>query len=871
MPRYTDEQFVDPTTTEITDGNALAECASWSYADKDGVTTTYDLYATHLKDGKYYYDAACSEYAEGGASIATDGHTYYGNVFGGGSGVIPYAPGKWHRAAGSVGGDTYVNITGGHILTSVYGGNEQTDVGGYSKDATGAPTVPETGGRCVINMSGGTIGVPRTAAQIQAHPVIGNLFGAGKGDQRIFFNTWTNVRSTEVNILGNARIYGSTFGGGEDGHVIDNAVTNISGNAVIGTTGTSNHDGDVFGGGRGSVTALTAGVVGGNVDLNVNGGTILGSVYGGGRLASVGTFFALATDANYGRMQTGDNHGIINVDLKGGTIGQNVFGGCMGSMANDALGVSKNVIVKLNEDVADDAKGCVVKGNMFGCNNLNSSPLGSVLVHVFKTQNAAADRITNPAEGDQMAKVKGRYDIAAVYGGGNLAAYKPQGANVTSTDYDYKNTTHYAEVIIDGCEGSSIQQVYGGGNAASTPATKVTVNGSYEIEEVFGGGNGKDDYVLNGETKKNPGANVGFYDYSAVENEDWCNTKEKRSDPKNTKFVPYIYGTGKAEVNIFGGTIHRVFGGSNTKGNVRQSTITLLEEAGGCTFCVDEAYGGGKSAPMDAEAKLLMACIPGLKEVYGGAEAADVYDDVTVTVTNGTFDRVFGGNNLSGTIRGKITVNVEETGCRPVIIGELYGGGNQAAYSVKGYDSDGKPKETGENIYQNPEVNVRSFTSIGNIYGGGYGAGAVMVGNPTVNINVVEGDKKDYTYDNDKSAYKNANNEDVPYYDTEGFKELTLTVDGHEVTLPSHTKGKIGAINNVFGGGNAAKVIGNTNVNVGTETTQTYVSVDDNPATETKENVKEVKGADIRGNVYGGGNNAEVTGNTNVQIGKKTE
>jgi hypothetical protein len=32
-----------------------------------------------------------------------------------------------------------------------------------------------------------------------------------------------------------------------------------------------------------------------------------------------------------------------------------------------------------------------------------------------------------------------------------------------------------------------------------------------------------------------------------------------------------------------------------------------------------------------------------------------------------------------------------------------------------------------------------------------------------------------------------------------------------------------------------------------------------------------VKGVDIRGNVYGGGNNAAVTGNTNVQIGKKAE
>ena len=92
------------------------------------------------------------------------------------------------------------------------------------------------------------------------------------------------------------------------------------------------------------------------------------------------------------------------------------------------------------------------------------------------------------------------------------------------------------------------------------------------------------------------------------------------------------YGSGKAAVNIFGGTVHRVFGGSNTKGNVCHTAVTMLEEGGGCTFNIDEAYGGGKSAPMDAEAQLLMACIPGLKEVYGGAEAADIMDDVTLNV-----------------------------------------------------------------------------------------------------------------------------------------------------------------------------------------------------------------------------------------------
>ena len=876
-------------TGETTPAGGWKECAHWDYADNGA---PYDPLAG--EDGKYSYTnypfipaADQLESAAGGLPMGTDGHTYYGNVFGGGSGVIPYAPGLWHRASGSVGGDSYVTITGGHILTNVYGGNECTDVGTYAKTD---PTKPATGGKCTVTMTGGTVGVP--LEDKGSYPVTGHLFGAGKGDKRILFNTWTNVDSTDVNISGGT-IYGNVYGGGEDGHVMRMAKTTISeANAatyptIIGTTGESGFDGDVFGGGQGSVTALTAGVVGGNVNLNINGGTVKGSVYGGGRLASVGTFFATASDPNYGRLQADDSnetHGHIKVNLIGGTIHQNVFGGCMGSTTNDALGVSKNVIVNLNgyetttgettttTIVADNEKGCVVKGSVFGCNNLNSSPLGSVLVHVYGTQKDGATQIANTGE-VTTAKVSATkkedgdydlssFDVKAVYGGGNLAAYKPQGPNVTATDYDYAHTTHVARVIIDGCGRTSIGQVYGGGNAASTPATEVTVNGTYEIGELFGGGNGKDDITINGVTKPNPGANVGYYNYSQYVEKDGKTIVEDMPayDTKAKRIGSDIqYGTGKAAVNIFGGTIHRVFGGSNTKGNVCQSAITLLEEAGGCAFCVDEAYGGGKSAPMDAEAKLLMACIPGLKEVYGGAQAADVYDDVTVTVTNGNFDRVFGGNNLSGTIRGKITVNVEETGCRPVIIGELYGGGNKAGYSVYGYNDDGTIIESGEKpLYADPQVNVRSFTSIGTIYGGGYGAGATMVANPTVNINESVGSPTTYPSTGD--------------YDDNGFKGKTITVDGHDVTLPSHTKGKIGAINNVFGGGNAAKVIGNTNVNIGTEDTQTYVSIDDDPATtEAKENVKTVVGADIRGNVYGGGNNAKVTGNTNVQIGKKTE
>ena len=91
------------------------------------------------------------------------------------------------------------------------------------------------------------------------------------------------------------------------------------------------------------------------------------------------------------------------------------------------------------------------------------------------------------------------------------------------------------------------------------------------------------------------------------------------------------------------------------------------------------------------------------------------------------------------------------------------------------------------------------------------------------------------------------------------------------MTRPSHVKGKVGAINNVFGGGNAARVVGDTHVNIGTESTvdfETYV--DDPNTTDVDESApRTVVGADIRGNVYGGGNEAEVTGGTNVTIGKE--
>ena len=218
-------------------------------------------------------------------------------------------------------------------------------------------------------------------------------------------------------------------------------------------------------------------------------------------------------------------------------------------------------------------------------------------------------------------------------------------------------------------------------------------------------------------------------------------------------------------------------------------------------------------------------------------------------------------------------MNIEETtNCAtPIIIGELYGGGNMAGYSVYGYNSDGTLKDKAtfdaENEgktdaekavrYKDPQLNVRSFTSIGAIFGGGYSA--EMVADPTVNINVVKGSRNTTEIGENQSTPSAAPFHNLPY--------------------PAHASGAIGSIGNVFGGGNLAKVYGSATVNVGTEEKAYFIMepihLRTNPSTPMTPVASgdyaglyevTVEGANITGNVYGGGNLADVTGNTQVNI-----
>ena len=622
------------------------EVSHWPYR------TPYEIYDAYADEVGYD--------SHGGSTSATNGHTFYGNVFGGGSGYYAIepgtdvAPGTWRRSAGRVNGNTHVVVDGGHILNNIYGANEMTDVLGSS----------------TVEMSGGTLGVPRTVDSILARPLSGYLFGAGKGDPRVMFNKMTNVQSVTVNVTG-GRIFGSIFGGGEDGHVLGDVTVNVALPATdtLGTTGTSYVDGNVFGGGRGfDGVAQTAGNVGGNITVNISSGRLLGSVYGGGRLASVGTDLCFTNEACYGVMSDDANRGNITVNITGGTIGNdvasdytlphsrggNVFGGSMGRLTKldgtlalplwHKLGQAKSTTVNINGD-------SWVKGNVYG-----GSELGTV------TENIQINISGNATVGRKGA---GSQSHGNVYGGGVghaelTAAEKSEVGNAATSD---------SIPTFAGLTGGTIQ---------------VNISGGAVNNNVYGAGEL---------------ASVGTIDQVI-----------KHTDSATTYYLswPYEYtyhgNSGDARVNLTGGTIGYINGSDTTGGDIY----------GSARGTVGDRYVTGRLATarvthvnIDMDSSLYKI----IGTVYGSGENGHVYDSAVVTLRNGlVLGSVFGGGKGTDTytdqlkrpsgatydtlvydiIAGKVFGNTYVNILGGRVAKNVYGGGNLASVGIGNYKGYGE-------------------------------------------------------------------------------------------------------------------------------------------------------------------------------------
>lgn len=754
----------------------------------------------------------------------------------------------------AISNDITLNITGGN-LNNIFGGNNQG--GNISGTITvniekaddcstwHIGTVYGGGNVAEYSTPNGKSNYPQV--NIKKGAISGSVYGGGLGE------TARVTGNPQVTVTGGA-ITGNIYGGGEAAPVTGNPVLTLSGNNTSAA--------DIYGGGKGTTAVVTgnssvtvsggtysnvfgggeAANLSGSVTVNIQGGTISNDVYGGGALAHTNT-------ANQNGNVITPKTNTTKVNLTGGTM-KNVYGGGLGNSTTEAK-VYGDVFVNLNKGVSSNNRGAAVTDYLFGCNNVNGTPLGSVTVYVQGTQNSGLQSM--------LAKNNDSYDMKAIYGGGNLAAYIPA-ADTSST-----------HVILNGCRTISAEYVYGGGNAAPVPATDVKVYGTYKVSSIFGGGNGKD-ALPNGD--ENPGADVGIYKVTeAVYNAtaEHLQYKDPGNEKGDDKYILYgnIAGSsiiGTTNVMFLSGNVDHLFGGSNTKGDIiKQANVVLGDEdLETCDFNVNDVYGGSNEAYMSGSAAIDINCIEGMNEIYGGSRMADVNNDVVLTITGGTYGKVFGGNNISGRIFGSITVNIEQTGCLPIVIGELYGGGNQAPYSVYGYT--GNTLNESGNKWADPTINIISCESIGKVFGGGLGAPAIVIGDPHININMVKG----WT----NGDYKGNGTNNDPHA---------------EYKLTKKVSDNIGVIGTVFGGGNEAIVQGQTTINIGTEQTVTVKNVSKavynaikntvtgiaNPGfaqndgdAVTKDLTIQVEGANITGNVYGGGNNANVTGGTNIQVGK---
>jgi hypothetical protein len=285
-------------------------------------------------------------FVEGG-TIGYDGTTGYdGNVYGGGRGQDLNSQNQLSRSSGRTYGNTFVDIYGGKVNGSVYGGGRMATVGTYPAQDN-IPADPDFNnggetGRATVYIHGNvTIGNENTAIRG------GNVYGGAKGLVGEAYANLAYLKNSEVVIKETATITGSVFGGGENGHVSENTKVAIY-NGTIGFAGGNEYKGNVFGGGRGidrdanGNQTETAGIVKGSTRVFFEGGTAYGSVFGGGNASLVSL------------------EKVVNIN--GGDVMKNVFGGC-----KQVVGDTK---VRLHPGTKTvNMRGGHVYGSVFGCSN----------------------------------------------------------------------------------------------------------------------------------------------------------------------------------------------------------------------------------------------------------------------------------------------------------------------------------------------------------------------------------------------------------------------------------------------------------------------------------------------------------------------
>ena len=572
---------------------------------------------------------------------------YTGNVYGGGRG-IDLENGQISTNAGFVKGNTEVRMTGGLVRHNVYGGGSLANIGFEDSKATT--------GRATVHISGGQVGSTGLNN--------GRVFGSGRGmpadpnDPELSkYADLSNANITFVTIDGVAKVMGSVFGGGENGHVLSKTFVTIDDQATIGSDYMHPHTGNVYGGGRGVdrydsgsglMFSRTAGKVFESTDVRVKNGLVYHHVYGGGDMASVGLHDG---EAGYPSPEP-DNFGLAKVTVSGGVIGVDgndnghVFGSCHGwaGEAFQDLAYTRYTDVTITDNA-------LVHGSVFG-----SGEDGHVLkdTHVTIEGNCVIGTIGDTGyEGN-------------VYGGGRGTTLDANGELSPTAGKTFGNT------VVDMTSGWVKGSVFGGGRVASVgvadeePDDDGNYHTGHTLVTISGGEVGT---TVDAHDNVKLGGNVygGGKGYAGVPYRNFTYTK-------NTEV--HIQGTAKVHGSVFG---------AGEDGHTRQTTEVYIEggEVGDReSQCSNRyhgnVYGGGRGIDFDESGNYSWT-------------AGHVNWSTYVRVSGGrVFRNVYGGGNIASVGVVATHPELDTVLLRPNGISQL------APYDVVPVDKFGHPRYTYE-------------------------------------------------------------------------------------------------------------------------------------------------------------------------------
>lgn len=647
----------------------------------------------------------------------------YSNVYGAG----------WNAAQT---GNTKVQISGNPVIRRIYGASYQAALIGNTEISIESGTINRIyGGGSVedrATVTGNTKVILGTGdSNSEDQKTVVKDYIRGSGDRAGVTGT------SELLIQGGADIQDgcSVSAGGYKGGV-DKSILTVTGGTV---------NCDIYAGGAGAyksgttVVDTTLGIVN-NSEINITGGIINGNAFAGGNMGYVGNGTSVnqtlstvnitggtVTGSIYGGCNIATTYGNTDVTFAGGTVEGNVFGGGKGtdSIAAEITGTAKVIV---------DSKG--VAGSIYGgCDTNGSVQNTEVTSNVLPGCNLFAGGYGEKTTVFQKAVLSlNASDITqnnkySAYGGGEKGTVNETEVNVTNWNGDIfgggkgelKTKNRIARALLRIFTSSDLID-------ANVQSTNVVINGTVN-GDVFGGGEF---------------ATVGTADESASEND---------------------LATVVSNVTVNGTVNGKVYGGGKGESGkdyaaINGSTQVILGTGGNVTVA-----GNAENATTGV--------------VFGGGQNAPVAGNTNVTVNDGIYSTIFGGNDASGEIQG--TTNVSVTGGQT---DHVYGAGREATYSG-----------SGASVLVNTAVQntsgVDASANVSEVYGGGYGEGAVT---DKTSVEIQSGRVT--------TAYAGGNAAET--------RDTEISVTGGKVTT-------------IFGGGNAATVTGSSTVEVNTTDDEQHV------------------------------------------------